>query len=140
LLEELELEFEELLDDEFELELLEEFELEFDELFEDELLDELDELLPATMIEPSLLAVFAPTRFISGAGAEYCFASAAVVASAATPAISADFNFHCFVMAVTPLSGPSLRSGGGTGRREVYSACRSHSLGANVGQRLRLIL
>lgn len=103
----MELEFEELLDDELELELLDEF----DELFEDELLDELDELLPATMIDPSLLAVFAPAGFMSGAGAEYCLASAAVAASAATPAMSADFNFHCFVMAVTPLSGPSVRSG-----------------------------
>jgi hypothetical protein len=101
LLEELEFEFDELFDDEFELELLDEFELEFDELFD----DELDELLPATTIDPSLLAVFAPMRFTSGA--EYCLASTAVVASAATPATSADFNFHCFVMAVTPLSGPS---------------------------------
>jgi hypothetical protein len=59
--ERLELEFDELFDDEFELELLEEFELELDDEFEDEfelefdeefeleLLDELDELLPATM-------------------------------------------------------------------------------------------
>lgn len=102
LLEELELElfeeFDELLDDELELELLEEFELEFDELFD----DELDELLPATMIDPSLLAVFAPARFMSDAGAAYSLASTAVVASAATPAIRADFNFHCFVMIVTP--------------------------------------
>jgi hypothetical protein len=99
LLEELEFEFDELLLDEFELELLDEFELEFD--------DELDELLPATTIDPSLLAVFAPMRLTSGIGAEYCLASTAVVASAATPATRADFNFHCFVMAVTPLSGPS---------------------------------
>jgi hypothetical protein len=59
--ERLELEFDELFEDEFELELLEEFELELDDEFEDEfelefdeeleleLLDELDELLPATM-------------------------------------------------------------------------------------------
>ena len=103
LLEELEFEFDELFDDELELELLDEFELEFDELFD----DELDELLPATTIDPSLLAVFAPMRLTSGIGAEYCLASTAVVASAATPATRADFNFHCFVMAVTPLSGPS---------------------------------
>lgn len=107
MLEELEFEFDELLLDEFELELLEEFELEFDELFD----DELDELFPATMIEPSLLAVFAPMRLTSGIGTEYSLASTAVVASAATPATRADFNFHCFVMAVTPfpdrLGGPA---------------------------------
>ncbi len=85
--------------DEFELELLEEFELEFDELFE----EELDELLPATMIEPSLPVVFVPAGLMSGAGPEYCLASAVPVASAATPAISADFNFQCPVIAVTPV-------------------------------------
>lgn len=146
MLEELEFEFDELLLDEFELELLEEFELEFDELFD----DELDELFPATMIEPSLLAVFAPTRLTSGIGAEYCLASTAVVASAATPATSADFTFHCFVMAVTPLSGPSWRSGGGTGFQAVYSTrpgqfresenrfsdwkCNKQELAAHLGQ------
>jgi hypothetical protein len=119
----LEFEFDELLDDEFEFELLDEFELEFDEPLDDELLEELDELLPATVYEPSLLAVL--VRFSSGASAEYCLASTAVVASAAMPATRADFNFHCFVMAVTPLSGPSWRSGGGTGLRAVYSARRA---------------
>jgi hypothetical protein len=124
LLDELEFEFDELLDDEFELELLDEFELELDEPFEDELLEEFEELFPATTIDPSLLAVFAPTRLTSGAAAEYCLASTAVVASAATPATRADFNFQYFVMAVTPLSGPSWRSGGGTGLQAVYSARR----------------
>ena len=97
-------EFDELLLDEFELELLEEFELEFDEPFD----DELDELLPATMMEPSLLAMLVCGR--SGAVEEYSLASAAVVASAATPATSADLNFQCLVMAVTPLFGPLWRS------------------------------
>ena len=119
LLEELEFEFDELLDDELEFELLDEFELEFDEPFDDELLEELDELFPATVYDPSLLAVL--VRFRSGASAEYCLASTAVVASAAMPATRADFNFHCLVMAVTPLSGPSRRSGGGTGCLPLYS-------------------
>ena len=118
----MELEFEELFDDELELELLDEFELEFDELFDEELLDEFDELFPATMIEPSLLAVFCPMRLASGIGTEYSLASTAVVAKAATPATRADFNFHCLDMAVTPLSGPSWRSGGGTALQPVYSA------------------
>jgi hypothetical protein len=125
LLDELEFEFDELLElellEEFEFELLEEFELEFDEPFEDELLDEFEELLPATMIDPSLLAVFAPTCLTSGAAAEYCLASTAVVASAATPATRADLNFQYFVMGVTPLSGPSRRPGGVTGVGELYS-------------------
>ncbi|MGK9235551.1 hypothetical protein KXS07_28135 [Inquilinus limosus] len=47
--------------DEFELELLDELELEFDDEFELELFEELelelDELLPATMIAPSLRLV-----------------------------------------------------------------------------------
>ncbi len=104
-------EFDELLLDEFELELLEEFELEFDEPFD----DELDELLPATMMEPSLLATLVCGR--SGAVEEYSFASAAVVASAATPATSADLNFQCLVMAVTPLFRTALavRGSNGTG-------------------------
>ncbi|MGK9168137.1 hypothetical protein KXR53_17640 [Inquilinus limosus] len=50
-------EFELELLEEFELELLDELELEFDELFDDELELELDELLPATMIAPSLRLV-----------------------------------------------------------------------------------
>jgi hypothetical protein len=103
LLDELELEFDELLEDEFELELLDEFELEFEELFEDELLDEFEELLPATMIDPSLLATFARGCSVSGATEEYAFASADVAARAATPATRADFNFQCLVIAVTPL-------------------------------------
>ncbi len=111
LLEELEFEFDELLLEEFELELLEEFELEFDEPFD----EELDELLPATMMEPSLLAILVCGR--SGAVEEYSFASAAVVASAATPATSADLNFQCLVMAVTPLFRTALavRGSNGTG-------------------------
>lgn len=118
MLDELEFEFDELLDEEFELELLDEFELEFDELFD----DELDELLPATTIDPSLLAMFAPTRFTSGWATEYCLASTAVVASAATPATRADFNFQCLVMAVTPFAiGPLWRSGGATGLGTLYS-------------------
>lgn len=117
-------EFDELLEfellDEFELELLEELEFEFDEELFDELELELDELLPATMMEPSLLATLACGR--SGAVEEYSFASAAVVASAATPATSADLNFQYLVMAVTPLrSDQLLRSGGVTGVRELYS-------------------
>jgi hypothetical protein len=125
LLEELEFEFDELLLDEFELELLDEFELEFD--------DELDELLPATTIDPSLLAVFAPMRLTSGIGAEYCLASTAVVASAATPATRADFNFHCFVMAVTPLSGPS---GGPAEERASASFIPSAATASRKGPRL----
>jgi len=125
LLEEFELEFDEEFElellEEFELELLEEFELEFDEEFELELLEELelefddplddefDELLPATVYDPSLLAKL--VRFSSGAGAEYCLASAALVASAATPAISADFIFHILFMLILlvsdPLGGPT---------------------------------
>jgi hypothetical protein len=122
LLDEFELEFEELLEDEFEFELLDEFELEFDELFDDELLDELDELLPATMIDPSLLATFARGCSKSGATVEYALASAAVVARAAAPATSADLNFQYLVMAVTPLgSDRLLRSGGATGLEALYS-------------------
>lgn len=52
-----ELELDEPFDDELELELLDELELEFDELFEDEFELEFDELLPATMIVPSLRLV-----------------------------------------------------------------------------------
>ncbi len=103
---------EELFDEEFEFELLDELELEFDELLDDELelelLDELelelDELLPATMIEPSLrLAIVAGGRSTSEA-AGCSLACAAVLASAAIPATSADLSFQCLVMVVTPFS------------------------------------
>ncbi len=95
--------------------MLDELELEFDEPFE----DELDELLPATIIEPSLLAVLA--LLTSEAGAEYCFASAVPVASAATPAISADLSFQGLIIAVTPVFRTCMRSCGVTGCRKVYS-------------------
>jgi hypothetical protein len=107
----------ELFDDEFELELLDELELEFDELFEEEfelelldefeleLLDELDELLPATMTEPSLrLVAVSASRSTSIAGIEYCFASAAPVAIPAMPATRTEINLVYFVMAFTPLA------------------------------------
>jgi hypothetical protein len=131
------LELDELFEDEFELELLDELELELDELFEEEfelelldefeleLLDEFDELLPATMIDPSLLATFARGCSTSGAAEEYAFASADVVAKAATPATKADLNFQYLVMAVTPLgSDRLLRSGGVTGGGRLYSSGR----------------
>lgn len=90
---ELELEFEELFEDELELELLEEFEL------------ELDELLPATMISPSVRpevwAVCVGARSIS-ANAEACsLASAAEPTNAARPvAIAVLIQF--LVMPFTP--------------------------------------
>ena len=81
-----------MLDDEVELELLDELEL------------EMDELLPATMKEPSLrLAIVAGGRSTSAA-AGYSLACAAVLASAAIPATSAELSFHCLVMVVTPFS------------------------------------
>ena len=95
MLDELELEFDELLDDEFErvLELLDELEL------------ELDELLPATMIEPSLRLVDRGRRTLDvRSAAGYSLACAAVLASAAIPATSADLSFQCLVMVVTPFS------------------------------------
>ncbi|WP_288142855.1 hypothetical protein [Mesorhizobium sp.] len=80
LLEELELEFE----DEFEFELLDELELKFDEPLDDELELEFEELLPATMKEPSLwLDIAAGGRSVSGAPAGDSFACAVVLASAA---------------------------------------------------------
>ena len=91
LLDELELEFDELLDDELELELLDELELEF------------DELLPATMIEPSLRLAIAIGGRSTSEAAGYSLACAAVLASAAIPATSADLSFHCLVI-VTPFS------------------------------------
>lgn len=114
----LELELEELFDDEFELELLEEFELEFDEVFDEEFDDELelelleelelefDELLPATMNSPSVRFVcvggtdgFSASGSVSGCS----LASAAKPANAPRPAMSAVLSFQCFVMPFTPL-------------------------------------
>lgn len=118
LLEELELEF----DDEFEFELLDELELEFDEPLDDELELEFEELLPATMKEPSLwLDIAAGGRSVSGAAGD-SFACAAVPASAAIPA-SADLSFQCLAMVVTPCFRPGrqLRPGGVTGDRRLYS-------------------
>jgi hypothetical protein len=110
--EEFELVFDELFDDEFELELLEELELELEELFEDELelelLDEFelefDELLPATIMEPSLLPVTWAGRRSVSVGAGYSRECAAVVASAAMPATSAELSFQWLLMTVTPFS------------------------------------
>lgn len=88
-------EFDELFDDEFELELLDEFEL--------ELLDELDELLPATTIDPSLrLVAVLDCRSMSIAGPECCLASTAVLATAAIPATRAEVNMLDFFIAATP--------------------------------------
>ena len=90
---ELELEFEELLDDELELELLEELEL------------ELDELLPATMISPSVRlvvwAVCVESRSTPGNEEEYSLASAAEPTSAAKPAAIALF-VQFIVISSTP--------------------------------------
>lgn len=106
-----EFEFEELFDEEFELELLEEFDELFDDEFELELLDELelelldefDELLPATMIDPSLrLVAVLDCRSMSIAGPECCLASAAVLATAAIPATRAEVNMLDFFIAATP--------------------------------------
>ncbi|BCH16476.1 hypothetical protein [Mesorhizobium sp. L-2-11] len=119
LLEELELEF----DDEFEFELLDELELEFDEPLDDELELEFEELLPATMKEPSLwLDIAAGGRSVSGAAGD-SFACAAVPASAAIPATSADLSFQCLAMVVTPCFRPGrqLRPGGVTGDPRLYS-------------------
>jgi hypothetical protein len=127
LLDELELEFDEPLDDEFELELLDELELEFDEPLDDELELEFEELLPATMKEPSLwLDIAAGGRSVSGAPAGDSFACAVVLASAAIPATSVDLSFQCLVMVVTPCFRPDrqLRPGGVTGDRRLYSIQR----------------
>ncbi|PND26181.1 hypothetical protein CN933_18585 [Sinorhizobium sp. M4_45] len=98
---ELELEFEELLDDELELELLEELELELLE----ELELELDELLPATMISPSVRpvvwAVCVEARSTPGNEEVYSLASAAEPTSAAKPAAIALF-VQFFVISSTP--------------------------------------
>lgn len=110
---ELELEFEELLDDELELELLEELEL------------ELDELLPATMISPSVRpvvwAVCVEARSTPGNEEVYSLASAAEPTSAAKPAAIALF-VQFFVISSTPMkTGPLLRSAGVTGGARLYS-------------------
>jgi hypothetical protein len=90
---ELELEFEELLDDELELELLEELEL------------ELDELLPATMISPSVrpvvCAVSVEARSTPGNEEGYSLASAVEPTNAAKPAAIA-FFVQFFVISSTP--------------------------------------
>jgi hypothetical protein len=119
--EELEFEFDELLDeefefellDEFELELLEELELEFDDEFEFEFDDEfeleLDELLPATVIVPSLrLAWMVEVRSTSGVAAGCSFACAEAPATAATPAIRADISFPYLVMMCSCVTGPGF--------------------------------
>lgn len=118
---ELELEFEELLDDELELELLEELELELLE----ELELELDELLPATMISPSVRpvvwAVCVEARSTPGNEEVYSLASAAEPTSAAKPAAIALF-VQFFVISSTPMkTGPLLRSAGVTGGARLYS-------------------
>jgi hypothetical protein len=80
-----------------------EFEELFDEEFELELLDELDELLPATMMDPSLrLVAVLDCRSMSIAGPECCLASAAVLATAAIPATRAEVNMLDFFIAATP--------------------------------------
>ncbi|MNL77461.1 hypothetical protein D3C87_2036510 [compost metagenome] len=76
----MELEFDELLDDEFELELL----------------DELEELLPATMMVPSS---WPPAcRPTACPGAALCFACASAPARAAMPAMRAALSFQWFFM------------------------------------------
>lgn len=103
-----ELELDELFDDEFELEFEElfdeELELEFDELLDDEfeleLLDELEELLPATMMVSSW---WPPTCLPTAwTGAVACFACASAPAKAVTPAMRAALSFQWFFMPVTP--------------------------------------
>ena len=76
----------ELFEEEFELELLDEFELEF------------DELLPATMIAPSLRLTFtAGACSISAAAGDGCFAYAAVLV-AAKLASKADASFQDLII------------------------------------------
>ncbi len=109
---------EELFEEEFEERFDDEFEFEFDELFEDELelelLDEfeleLDELLPATMIAPSLRLVDCfPT---SGCIVVYSLAcTAAEPASAATPATRAVLSFQGLFMPTTPFENRTGSSG-----------------------------
>ncbi|MCK3803546.1 hypothetical protein [Sinorhizobium meliloti] len=111
---ELELEFEELLDEELELELLEELELELLE----ELELELDELLPATMISPSVRPVWAvcvEVRSTPGNKGAYSLASAAEPTNAARPAAIALF-VQFFAISSTPCenrTGSSVRRSNG---------------------------
>lgn len=115
---ELEFEFDELLDEEFEFELLLEFELEllleFEFEFDDEFELELDELLPATVMVPSLRpATAVDVRSTSIGAAECSFACAEAPATAATPAIRADISFPYLVMVYAPvrLDRASVRRG-----------------------------
>jgi hypothetical protein len=105
---EFEFEFDELLDEEFEFELLEEFELEllleFEFEFDDEFELELDELLPATMIVPSLRPASTVDARSTSIGAVWCsLACAEAPATAATPAIRADISFPYLVMVYAPV-------------------------------------
>ncbi|MGO1080451.1 hypothetical protein [Inquilinus sp. CA228] len=105
---ELEFEFDELLDEEFEFELLLEFELEllleFELEFDDEFELELDELLPATVIVPSLRPATAVDMRSTSIGAAWCsFACAEAPATVATPAIRADISFPYLVMVYAPV-------------------------------------
>jgi hypothetical protein len=98
---EFELELLEEFDDEFELELLDEFDDEFElellDEFELELLEELDELFPATMYVPSALLV----TFLSCCGTLVWSmarrASATVTVKAAVPATRAVVSFSLFI-------------------------------------------
>jgi hypothetical protein len=80
-------------------------------VLDDELELEMDKLLPATMIEPSLrLAIVVGGRStLEAAGSS--LACAAVLASAAIPATSADLSFHCLVI-ITLRPDRHLQSGG----------------------------
>lgn len=129
LLDEFELELDELFEEELELELLEEFELEFDELFEDEFELELDELLPATMMAPSLLLVmWGRGRSTSGDVAAYSRACAPVAASAVMPA-TAEASFQYRFIAVTPFPGRT----GCSGPQEERASCGSIPCGGRMG-------
>lgn len=112
LLLEFELEFDELLDEEFEFELLEEFELEllleFEFEFDDEFELELDELLPATMIVPSLRPASTVDARSTSIAAGCSFACAEAPATAATPAIRADISFPYLVMICSCVTGPGF--------------------------------
>ena len=115
---ELELEFDELLEDEFEFELLDEFELEllleFELEFDDEFELELDELLPATVIVPSVRPARAVDVRSTSIEATWCsFACAEAPATAATPAIRADISFPYLIMLCAPvrLDRASVRRG-----------------------------
>ncbi len=104
----MEFEFDELLDEEFEFELLLEFELELllelELEFDDEFELELDELLPATVIVPSLRPAMAVDVRSTSIGAAWCsLACAEAPATAATPAIRADISFPYLVMVYAPV-------------------------------------